>query len=307
MLTSWKLLRLHALLLFFSCRHINAETTDRTPLPLVPISPLPTDARSIVLKGESHTEMVELLSPVNLALECSWTGNQNKPQNITGFWRKDGREIENSHVTVQLKDEQYTLRRMFHIISEENLGNYSCMFEREAKVDFVLSAPQIGEVRDKPIVSYVGDSVVFACKMEETKPKPRTWYWYKANGTDRVQIVAAAEPHRYEIINREGKTQLMVHNLTEADSGLYYCGAVYPISTTVGHIELQVITLYEPLKPFIAIVVEVTILVAVILLCEKCRSKKKDTAGDGINDQTNTLTQTENHGSEGSSMRQRKV
>lgn len=47
-------------------------------------------------------------------------------------------------------------------------------------------APQIGEVRDKPIVSYVGDSVVIACKMEETKPKPSTWNWYKANGTDKV-------------------------------------------------------------------------------------------------------------------------
>lgn len=47
-------------------------------------------------------------------------------------------------------------------------------------------APQIGEVRDKPIVSYVGDSAVIACKMEEKKPKPNTWNWYKANGTDKV-------------------------------------------------------------------------------------------------------------------------
>lgn len=47
-------------------------------------------------------------------------------------------------------------------------------------------APQVGEVRDKPIVSYVGDSVVITCKMEEPKPKPSTWNWYKANGTDKV-------------------------------------------------------------------------------------------------------------------------
>lgn len=32
----------------------------------------------------------------------------------------------------------------------------------------------------------------------------------------------------------------MVQNLTEADGGLYYCGAVYTISTTMGHVELKV-------------------------------------------------------------------
>lgn len=46
--------------------------------------------------------------------------------------------------------------------------------------------PQIGEMRDKPIVSYLGDFVVIYCKMEETKPEPRTWIWYKANGTEKV-------------------------------------------------------------------------------------------------------------------------
>lgn len=50
-------------------------------------------------------------------------------------------------------------------------------------------APQIGEVRDKPIVSYVGDSVVIPCKMEENKPKPTSWKWYKNNGTDKVKYL----------------------------------------------------------------------------------------------------------------------
>lgn len=45
----------------------------------------------------------------------------------------------------------------------------------------------MGEVRDKPIVSYVADTAVISCKMEETKPQPITWIWYKANGTERVR------------------------------------------------------------------------------------------------------------------------
>jgi len=47
-------------------------------------------------------------------------------------------------------------------------------------------APHIKDLRDKPIVSYVGDSVVMTCKMEETQPMPTSWNWYKDNGTDKA-------------------------------------------------------------------------------------------------------------------------
>ncbi|AWP07485.1 putative embigin [Scophthalmus maximus] len=311
MSASWKQLPFQIFLLLVSCcRHTNTKTPpDPTPATLVPTSPLPTDVRSVVLKGESHTERVELLSPVDLALECTWTGGLSKPPNITGFWRKDGDEIENGRLAVQLVDEMYHLKHVFRIVSEENLGSYSCAFGNEARVDFILTAPQIGEVRDKPMVSYVGDSVVVACKMGETKPKPVSWNWYKANGTDREQISVAAEPRRYEFKNKEAAAKLVVHNLTEADSGLYYCEAVYAIGTTTSHVELRVITLWEPLKPFVAILVEVIILVAAILLFERSQSKKKCKGGNGANeDQTNTLTQGENStAEESSSARHRKV
>ncbi|KAM7391246.1 hypothetical protein PAMP_021946 [Pampus punctatissimus] len=309
MSASWKHLFFQTLLLFVSCRHINTKTPGPTPLPLVPISPLPADVRSVVLKGENQTEEVVLLNPVSLTLECTWTGNLNKLPNITAYWRKDKDEVENSRVTVQLENEQYNLKREFSIANEKDLGNYSCMFGSEARIDFILAAPQIGDTRDKPIVSYVGDSVVIVCKMEATKPKPNTWHWFKLNGTEKEQITE--EPQRYEIKNEEGKTKLLVHNLMEADSGCYYCGAVYPISTTLSKVELKVITFHEPLKPFIAIMAEVIVLVVLILLYERFQSKKKDNvAGDGMNAaQTYTLeTQEENNGQEGSSsMRQRKV
>uniref|UniRef100_UPI0037E8012A embigin n=1 Tax=Semicossyphus pulcher TaxID=241346 RepID=UPI0037E8012A len=307
MSASWKQLFFQILLLLISCSDINTKTPGPTPQPL-PIGPQ-TVEKSHVLKGESHTEKVEVLNPVNLVLQCTWAGNQNKAPNITGFWKYDGKEIENSQVTVQLENEQYNLKRMFSIAGEENLGSYSCVFGNEAEIKFVVAAPQLGDVRDKPIVSYVGDTVVIACKMEETKPKPNTWNWYKANDTGKEQIFPAAEPQKYEIKNDDRKTKLLVHNLTEADSGLYYCGAVYAISTTMGHVELKVISFYEPLKPFIAIVVEVIVLVAAILLYERSQSKKDYTAaGNGTTDQTNTLASSENNGpEESSSMRQRKV
>lgn len=69
--------------------------------------------------GESHTEKVEVVNPVNLTLECTWAGNRDKQPNITGLWRKDGEEIENSLLMVQLENEQYNLRRVYvhHVFS----------------------------------------------------------------------------------------------------------------------------------------------------------------------------------------------
>lgn len=49
-----------------------------------------------------------------------------------------------------------------------------------------------------------------------------------------------AEPQRYDIEIQGRKTQLLVHNLTEAASGSYFCSAVYPIGITLGHVELKV-------------------------------------------------------------------
>lgn len=54
------------------------------------------------------------------------------------------------------------------------------------------------------------------------------------------QILPAADVSRYEIKVIEWKTKLMVHNLSQDDSGLYYCGAVYAIGTSMSHVELKV-------------------------------------------------------------------
>uniref|UniRef100_A0AAQ6IC44 Ig-like domain-containing protein n=1 Tax=Anabas testudineus TaxID=64144 RepID=A0AAQ6IC44_ANATE len=286
-----------------------SETPSPTLSALVDIDPLSTDVKSVVLKGESHIEKVELVNPVNLELQCKWDGTENNLQTITGYWTKDGSEIENSRVTVQLEDEQYNLKQKFSILNETNLGNYSCVFGNEAKINFILSVPQVSPKRDKPLIGYLRDYVVIECKVEDNQPEPDSWSWSKKNGTDKEIIYTRLEPLKYEIKTKERKTRLVVHNLTEADAGLYFCGAVYPIGTSHNNIELKVITLWEPLKPFLAILVEVCVLVAAILLYERSQSKKNCATENGPNpDQTNTLTQEENNEREGnSSVRQRNV
>lgn len=61
--------------------------------------------------GENHTEEIQLHEPVNLTLACTWTGNQKKLPNISVYWTKDGKTIQDSERSVQLENEQYTLKQ----------------------------------------------------------------------------------------------------------------------------------------------------------------------------------------------------
>lgn len=312
----------HLLLLLSFTRHIstNLSVSENTTIiteppvetlvpnspPQNPLTPRQTEQRSVVLTGENHTEKIEVTNSVTLNLECVWSGDSKRLPNITAYWTKDGQAIETSFSNVQLENGRYHLRREFSIMREEDLGIYSCIFGPKAKVDFVLAAPHLGEVRDKPIVSYAGDSVVMICKMDEKKSTPLSWNWYIQNGTNKVQIESDPKSHRYKITNDGKMTKLLVHSLMESDSGVYYCGAVYGIATSMGHMQLRVITFYEPLKPFVGIIVEVVVLVAVILLYEKTGSKKRGQSGTEL-DQTANPSHRDNDVAGHSSARQRKM
>lgn len=307
MLSSW-ILSIYILLLHLFSRGIH--TTKAPPL-FVPNSPPALLEKSVVLKGDNHVENIELLKPIDIKLDCTWTGGEAKLPNITGYWTKDGIEIANTRLTVQLENEQYNLKRLFSI-TKENTGNYSCVFaglREKAKIDFNLEAPKMSDVRDKPVVSYVGDSVVLECKLKKT---PLYWRWYILNGTEMDLINTEADSLRYKIYQNQAghQSKLTVLQLTEADAGTYLCNATFDIGASVGRVELRVITFLEPLKPFLAILVEVVVLVILILLYEKRSSQRQSSnnTGNGIQtDQTNKLTQAENGMEESSTMRQRKV
>ncbi|XP_060763890.1 embigin isoform X2 [Neoarius graeffei] len=278
---------MHLLLVLLYWQGVNTETT---------FSPMTTDAvtslssRTIVHKGQSHviTEVLEILKPQSLELLCNLTDIPSKPSNITGFWRKDGDEIENSQQTIYRQNEQYVLKKIFNIEAGD-LGNYSCIFsylENEEQATFVLKVPAIKDKRDRPIVSYVGDSVVLKCGIKHT---PNTWKWYKTNGTEKELINATADPMRYKIHLAKNITKLTLLNLTEEDSGKYICSAVFDIGPTESQLNLKVLSFTEPLKPFVVIAVEVIILVTLILLYERQSHKQKGSAGtteNGLYEQT---------------------
>jgi len=63
--------------------------------------------------GQSQVIIEELaiLTPQDIELLCNLTDIPNNPPYITGYWSKDGQEIENSEETVNRNNEQYILKK----------------------------------------------------------------------------------------------------------------------------------------------------------------------------------------------------
>lgn len=75
------------------------------------------------------------------------------------------------------------------------------------------------------------------------------------------------------------ETRLKVKHLLEEDGGSYWCQAAFQLGESEEHIELVVLSFMVPLKPFLIIIAEVILLVAIILLCEVYTQKKKNDPG----------------------------
>lgn len=56
-------------------------------------------------------EELAILTPQDIELLCNLTDIPNNPPFITGYWSKDGQEIENSEETVNRNNEQYILKK----------------------------------------------------------------------------------------------------------------------------------------------------------------------------------------------------
>lgn len=74
-------------------------------------------------------------------------------------------------------------------------------------------------------------------------------------------------------------TQLKILKLTSKDDGVYWCEAAFELGKSKGKMKLKVLSLMVPLKPFLAIVAEVVVLVAVIFLFEIYSKRREKCAG----------------------------
>lgn len=85
---------------------------------------------------------------------------------------------------------------------------------------------------------------------------------------------------KYVISSISGNvTHLKIINLAQEDDGVYWCEATFELGKSKGKLRLKVLSFMVPLKPFLAIVAEVVILVTIIFLYEVYSKKKEKHAG----------------------------
>ncbi|KAI4535804.1 hypothetical protein MG293_014131 [Ovis ammon polii] len=175
---------------------------------------------------------------------------------------------------------------------------------RRSLEDGLSTVPEING-KNKPLITYVGDTVVLICTCQDCLPL--NWTWYSGNGSVQVPIGVPVND-KYVISGKHAnETRLKISQLSEDDQGTYWCHAIFELGESEGHVELVVLSYLVPLKAFCAIAAEVVLLVAIILLFEMYTQKKKKPSDDGKEiEQGEQLKLDDSNGIENSGPRHRK-
>ncbi|XP_039090102.1 embigin isoform X2 [Hyaena hyaena] len=187
-------------------------------------------------------------------------------------------------------------------IREEMTTKYSNLSLESHNIS--VTVPKI-HGKNKPLVTYVRDTTVLICKCQHCSPL--NWTWYSSNGS--VQVPIDVQMTDKYVINgtNANETRLKIMQLTEDNQGSYWCHAVFQLGESEERVELVVLSYLVPLKPFLGIVVEVVILVAIILLYETYTQKKKKHIDDGKEfEQVEQLKSDDSNGVENNAPRHRK-
>lgn len=247
---------------------------------------------------------ITLERPSNIELKCQFTtlGDLNSV-NVT--WKKGDELLENNYLINATGGILYT-QYMFTIINSKQMGSYSCIFEeeKERRGTFNFKVPEL-HGKNKPLITYVGDTTVLLCKCQDCFPL--NWTWYSSNGS--VQVPVGDQMHDRYVISgtNTNETRLKIMQLSEEDQGSYWCHAIFQLGESEEHIQLVVLSYLVPLKVFLAIAAEVVLLVAIILLCEVYTKKKEKHQDEGKEfEQIEQLKSDDSNGIENNAPRHRK-
>lgn len=269
---------------------------------------LSLESHNISLTGQSGVaaeKNITLQRPSIVELTCLFTTSRD-PSSVRVTWRK-GDELLEGADPVSAAGGALWARYRFTIINSQQMGSYSCFFqdETEQRGTFNFKVPEL-HGKNKPLVTYVGDSTVLICKCEGCFPL--NWTWYSSNGS--AQVPLAGQTSGKYVINgtHANETRLKITQLSEEDQGAYRCRALFHLGASEDRVELVVLSYLVPLKPFLAIAAEALLLVAVILLCEVYTQKKKGRPDDGKEfEQIEQLKSDDSNGIENNVPRYRKT
>ncbi|XP_009282891.2 PREDICTED: embigin [Aptenodytes forsteri] len=258
----------------------------------------------VLLPGVSGTSVeknITLDRAARIELSCRLDNKYSHLKSLQVTWKRGNETIRHMNKT----ENSWSIQ--LRILDNSNLGGYSCTLKgEEISAMFHLQVPKI-EGKEKPIVSYEGDTAVMICK--SFGYTPIAWTWYMTNGSEQIAINDSLLADKY-VINRlsANVTHLKILKLTKEDDGVYWCEAAFELGKSKGKLKLRVLSLMVPLKPFLAIVAEVVILVTIVFVYEMYSKKKEKSAEDEKEfDQVEQLKSEESNGLENSSARHRKT
>uniref|UniRef100_A0A8C0BIS5 Embigin n=1 Tax=Buteo japonicus TaxID=224669 RepID=A0A8C0BIS5_9AVES len=224
------------------------------------------------VSGTSMEKNITLDSATIIELSCRLDNKYSHLKSLQVTWKRGNETIRHIDKT----ENSWSIQ--MKILDSSKLGSYSCILKGEEEISaiFYLQVPKI-EGKEKPIVSYEGDSAIMICK--SSGYTPIAWTWYKINGSEQTAVPLDFEGYVINSVSAN-VTHLKILKLTKEDDGVYWCEAAFELGRSKGNLKLKVLSLMVPLKPFLAIVAEVVILVTIVFLYEMYSKKKEKCAED---------------------------
>nr|XP_034956621.1 embigin [Zootoca vivipara] len=293
-------------------------TSTSAPRSIAQAPILPFKKYNLTMKDspkDSVLKTIILQSPAELELLCSLVLQPSMDvEQIEVVWKKENETIKHDTIYKNESKNSWCSRHEVNVTTRDQLGNYTCVYKtkpEEVNSTFRLQVPE-PHGKSERIISYVRDFVVLACLIgsETHQYNPSSWVWYTKNGSEQVAINTTLMPEKYIIMQEHANiTKLKIMDLSEKDTGVYSCEAVFPLGARKGEVYLKVLTYMTPLKPFLAIAAEVVLFVAAIFAYEACTKKKEFQVEEAEKEfeQTETLRTEDSNGVENSTTRQRKA
>ncbi|NXE09923.1 EMB protein, partial [Lophotis ruficrista] len=221
--------------------------------------------------GVSMAKNVTLDRAARVELSCRLDKKYSHLKSLQVTWKRGNETIRHINKT----ENSWSIQ--LRILDDSKLGSYSCTLKGKEEISAMFHLQPKIEGKEKPIVSYEGDTAVMICNSLDYTPI--AWTWYVTNGSEQIAINDSLLADKY-VIDRisANVTHLKILKLTKEDDGVYWCEAAFELGKSKGKLKLKVLSLMVPLKPFLAIVSEVVILVTIVFLYEMYSKKKEKRA-----------------------------
>lgn len=230
-------------------------------------------------------------------------------------WKRNGKTLK--------QGEKYSMNITYnyltiHRSTEEDIGEYSCYFVLLNKTysEVVnLWAKAFVQPFDERSYTYIrGSDMQLKCDVWG-HPKP-TIIWRRIDSSNTIDDISQDLPYSDAMLNNSNNVQLAskrltfsegvlnISNIGDDDSGEYVCIASNPRGHTKHKVIFRVKGHLAALWPFIGIVIELIILIAIILFFER-RDKSRKAKEEGESNAQQHVSNSTVHGSK-SDVRHRK-